>query len=957
MMKDGTLSKVDSLTNAFNNFNPSAQDPAVVITRMISNYAYEWWDGAKQSSITLDPASTGYDPRRPQPPGYSAFGYDANGHLKTATDRNATTLRSFSYWTNAEGQVLQRQELIGGKIGADGNVSGASKSRDHRYFYFDGKRVGNVGNDGVEREDYAQQLARSAAAQSPDDKYRKFTPTNSADFDENYQPINAGFPGPAPGSYTVREGDTLEKIARSLWGDAQLWYLLAEANGLDGQPSAPLTPNTVLQVPNKVTNLHNTSSTFRPYDPGKAMGDTSPTLPDPLPAPRGKDGGCGGIGKILTVVVAVVVAAFTQQWYLVNVGGYSGIAAAASSGAWGTLAVSGAVGGVAGSVAGQAVGIATGVQDQFSWKGVVQGALQGGLSAGLGGWLQSGGLGSTLAASGNWGSAARHVASNIATQGLSIATGLQKGFDWRGVAASAASGYVSAWARPMLASTFGPVGGDIATRMASGIVSTAVRGGSVSRSLPGIIGDAVGSTVGNALGDSIAAANEQGGGMTRGEAEERTAAREVYAMGDGIPKVNGLDFSQDAAARRADINPAGLPTYVGSDAPAFAYDYRNGSDIASDNYNGGRRTATVRSGQGPLAALADLGLNSAQRQAGYGYLLKTRQVQVGRNGVPMVQPGQELHIDLDDTSQARLASRAISQESSMRAQRLADAAQTATDSANAAETRKLFNSSVSSPGYRKEDFSNEARGLIGNPSARTSSLDAAKSSIAIEKDFQSLMRSQPDSPEGWAARSNTLADLSTKYQNTMQSGGLTPDPTLLNTIGLQRAIADYRVTGDTSQLLLRSASAGIVLGMETGVGSGGSGGTPLFANQVPKSLASELSTASKLGVAPMSPVSPKFDAAINEGTIKYAVTPNGDLLVIPKYATNGTEISHAVITKGQPVIAAGEAEIAGNAKSGYIGMNINAHSGHYMNGNTAAQNAAVEGIAKNAFAKYGILGF
>ncbi|MDN6888161.1 LysM peptidoglycan-binding domain-containing protein, partial [Variovorax sp. CAN2819] len=297
LMKDGTLSKVDSLTNAFNNFNPSAQDPAAVITRMISNYAYEWWDNAKQSSITLDPASTGYDPRRPQPPGYSAFGYDANGHLKTATDRNATTPRSFSYWTNAEGQVLQRQELIGGKIGADGNVSGASKSRDHRYFYFDGKRVGNVGNDGVEREDYAQQLARNTAAQSPDDKYRKFTPTNSADFDENYQPINAGFPGPAPGSYTVREGDTLENIARSLWGDAQLWYLLAEANGLDGQPSAPLTPNTVLQVPNKVTNLHNTSSTFRPYDPGKAVGDTSPTLPDPLPAPRGKDGGCGGIGK------------------------------------------------------------------------------------------------------------------------------------------------------------------------------------------------------------------------------------------------------------------------------------------------------------------------------------------------------------------------------------------------------------------------------------------------------------------------------------------------------------------------------------------------------------------------------------------------------------------------------------------------------------------------------------
>ncbi|WP_440534034.1 hypothetical protein [Variovorax sp. YR566] len=100
--------------------------------------------------------------------------------------------------------------------------------------------------------------------------------------------------------------------------------------------------------------------------------------------------------------------------------------------------------------------------------------------------------------------------------------------------------------------------------------------------------------------------------MTCGEAEEWAAAREAYAMGDAIPRVNRLDLSQDAAARRAGINPAGLSTYVGSDDPAFAYNYRNGSDVASDNYNGSRRTATVRNGQGPLAALADLGLNPAQ---------------------------------------------------------------------------------------------------------------------------------------------------------------------------------------------------------------------------------------------------------------------------------------------------------------------------------------------------------
>jgi hypothetical protein len=129
---------------------------------------------------------------------------------------------------------------------------------------------------------------------------------------------------------------------------------------------------------------------------------------------------------------------------------------------------------------------------------------------------------------------------------------------------------------------------------------------------------------------------------------------------------------------------------------------------------------------------------------------------------------------------------------------------------------------------------------------------------------------------------------------------------------------------------------------------------PMYENQLPSSLADELATARRLGVSPMSPADPAFDSVINEGPIKYAVTPNGDLLVIPKYAADGTEISHAVLTGGKPVISAGEADIVGNAQDGYIGTEIEPHSGHYMNGNTPAQNAAVVQLAKDAFLKYGI---
>ena len=129
---------------------------------------------------------------------------------------------------------------------------------------------------------------------------------------------------------------------------------------------------------------------------------------------------------------------------------------------------------------------------------------------------------------------------------------------------------------------------------------------------------------------------------------------------------------------------------------------------------------------------------------------------------------------------------------------------------------------------------------------------------------------------------------------------------------------------------------------------------PLYENQLPGRLAEELAAARIRGISPTSPVGPKFDAAINQGTIKYAVDELGQIKVIPKFAADGAEISHAVITKGRPVLAAGEAEIAGSVNDGYFGVGINEHSGHFMRGNTAAQNAEVIKRAKHAFAAFGI---
>jgi hypothetical protein len=75
----------------------------------------------------------------------------------------------------------------------------------------------------------------------------------------------------------VRDGDTLQSIARQIWGDAGLWRLIAGTNGL--KAGSALAAGTTLVPPNKVVNFHNSSSTFRVYDPNKAIGDVQPNAP------------------------------------------------------------------------------------------------------------------------------------------------------------------------------------------------------------------------------------------------------------------------------------------------------------------------------------------------------------------------------------------------------------------------------------------------------------------------------------------------------------------------------------------------------------------------------------------------------------------------------------------------------------------------------------------------------
>jgi len=241
----------------------------------------------------------------------------------------------------------------------------------------------------------------------------------TANFDVNYTPVSQGYPADTPANVVVQSGDTLRTIAARVFGDAGLWYLIAQANGLTDPNSAPAAGTTLI-IPNKVVSLSNTADSFKPFDLSQAISNTSPYQPPPPP----QHSGCGVFGQILEIAVAIVVAYFTA-------GALSGLAPA----------IAGAIGGVAGSVASQAVAIADGDQKGFNWKGVAIGAIAGAVGGELGASGFGKAVGGELQLTGDalkyGASAINAAAGSVLTQGIGVVTGLQQQFSWSSVAAAA----------------------------------------------------------------------------------------------------------------------------------------------------------------------------------------------------------------------------------------------------------------------------------------------------------------------------------------------------------------------------------------------------------------------------------------------------------------------------------------------------------------------------------------
>jgi YD repeat-containing protein len=430
---NGGTDYIAEVTNQYDN----GQDGPGNLTRMDSvndngvkdtwqSWSYVWRDQAVVDSSTFDRATWDANANY-----YSWQYYDGLGRLQRAKIADGKP-RDVHFALTSDGQVLSR-------VQNDGTYSsgGGTSNDPQEYFgYVNGVQIADYTDDNAsetQNYDYQSLINSDALPGTGSGRLYQGSSTGAAGAEtgtSGYDPINAITAGAGKNgrsAYVVQSGDTLAGIAQQVWGDASLWYLIADANGLSAD--SMLTAGQALSLPLKGPSNSSNASMFRPYDSAGAIGDLSPTSVKPP-----KKGRCGAFGQILLVAIAVAVTAVTAGAAAAAIGPASGILGGLGSFTSGALGFGasvavGAGSAAIGSIVSQGVGVATGIQPSFSWKGVALAALAGGLSGGISAvpGLQGGGI---------FGAAARGAGSSALTQSIGVVTGLQDKFDWAGVAAA-----------------------------------------------------------------------------------------------------------------------------------------------------------------------------------------------------------------------------------------------------------------------------------------------------------------------------------------------------------------------------------------------------------------------------------------------------------------------------------------------------------------------------------------
>jgi hypothetical protein len=178
-------------------------------------------------------------------------------------------------------------------------------------------------------------------------------------------------------------GDSLRSIADRVYGNPDLWFVLAEANGLRG--GELIREGTRITVPNSVKSGRLTAETNVVYDQGDIIGSTLPNLQsEASQSSGGSDPKCAvWVVIVIVIVISIVIVVATLGAGIAIAGafaaaGLSGAALIAAT-AVTTAVVAGALA-FAGSLATQGVLIAAGYQQEIDWKQVAADTLVGAAS-------------------------------------------------------------------------------------------------------------------------------------------------------------------------------------------------------------------------------------------------------------------------------------------------------------------------------------------------------------------------------------------------------------------------------------------------------------------------------------------------------------------------------------------------------------------------------------------------
>jgi hypothetical protein len=433
--------------------------------------------------------------------------YNVNRELVSTQDSKEPTNNRY-FVNNASGEAIT---VVRGNFATQAAIDNAVNSaftqttntvKAHFFYFANGQAIGSVGQ---------------LLGENP------FSSSAVAHFDVNYTSAVQQTGPTSVAEVVAREGETLRMIAQRSFGDANLWYLIADENGLS-DPDAAIPAGRILRMPTTVVSLSNTSNSFKPFNPADAIGNTVPTQ---APVPMPNAGGCGMIGTIIVLIVLIIVtvlsagtaAGATGPTGAALVGGMSttsawtaGMAALSGNLAAGTAAsvAASAAGAIVGGVVSQGVGIALGVQKDFDWKGIALGAISAGIGAGVGSLARgAGAIGTFAKANPKVFASLGAVAGNLAGQGIGVAIGLQPAFDWRSVA-------VSAITAPLGKAIGGSTGGgqleNFVTDLGMSGVGVGIRA-ALGEKIDGrrALADAFGNAIGNAIVGALTSNSSIGG--------------------------------------------------------------------------------------------------------------------------------------------------------------------------------------------------------------------------------------------------------------------------------------------------------------------------------------------------------------------------------------------------------------------------------------------------------------